>query len=824
MPILAQINTLILIKTFDQREQLAYNLTMRKWNLKSGDPLVLCLAADARFAKIDYCNDHIWEISIGGGEPSVLAIQTTYGLRARAMRLFPRFVDGKNIAQNPKTFHKQPIIAKISTNYASILFSPFPKIDVELEYIVPDSHGVSGRIKITNQDKQERNIIVEWIGQLIPTKGQPMLPIYIQAAPVLSGKTENLAPIVFLTGGPQPGSGSFPTLSLPITISKQKSEVVTWTHAALGDTEKSFKQARQYATRNWEAIRAQEELKDAGRIEIYTGDPDWDVAFALSQKQALNLLISPTDKLQNTSFVINRLPDQGYSLAGNGTDYNYLWNGQTPIEAYYLAGLLLPSEAEIVKGFLRNFITTQKENGFIDWKPGLGGQKTGLLATPILSSLAWKIYEHTEDKLFLEEVYPQLSKFLHHWLLPEQDQDQDGIPEWNHPMQLGFDTHPLYSSLDDLGMGVDIRTSESPALCAFLYQESEMLSRMARVLGYSNQIPHLENIADKIKNSIEDFWDSKEKIYSDRDRDSHNKETITLISRFEGEMGMTINQSFDQPVRIFIRLQTKDNTPYSPDIFIYGLSASGKGRVEHVEGNEFTWHLGRGYFTSKQIYSKIDRLDVQNFKKGDVIEIYRIGYNYQHQSGLLPLWASMINSSQAKILVEKTLINPNKFWLPFGLPSCANPFSEETSTCQSVNLPWNELIGEGLINYGYIDFATELIMKIMPAIIQNLKSEKAFRRSYDAKTGKGIGEKNALHGLAPLHLFLKTLGVRLISPDRIIVNGFNPFPWPVTIKYLGLTILKQMEKSVVIFPDGQSITVDDPQPQLISLEYVEDHS
>jgi hypothetical protein len=110
----------------------------------------------------------------------------------------------------------------------------------------------------------------------------------------------------------------------------------------------------------------------------------------------------------------------------------------------------------------------------------------------------------------------------------------------------------------------------------------------------------------------------------------------------------------------------------------------------------------------------------------------------------------------------------------------------------------------------------------MAAVVQNLKSEVAFQRYYQADTGHGVGERNALTGLAPLGLFLDTLGVRLISPSRVALTGINPFPWPVTVKYRGMTILRQREKTVVIFPDGQTVDVgatdDESTPRYISLE------
>ena len=82
----------------------------------------------------------------------------------------------------------------------------------------------------------------------------------------------------------------------------------------------------------------------------------------------------------------------------------------------------------------------------------------------------------------------------------------------------------------------------------------------------------------------------------------------------------------------------------------------------------------------------------------------------------------------------------------------------------------------------------------------------------------GLGERNELSGIAPLGSFLHTLGVVLISPWRIHVLGSNPFHWPVTVKYRGTTILCQKDKTVITFPNGQTVTVSGPESKIVSLE------
>jgi hypothetical protein len=58
---------------------------------------------------------------------------------------------------------------------------------------------------------------------------------------------------------------------------------------------------------------------------------------------------------------------------------------------------------------VRNYLAVQAEDGSIDWKPGLGGQRSRLLAPPLLASLVWRIYQNTEDSAFLEENKQKLA-------------------------------------------------------------------------------------------------------------------------------------------------------------------------------------------------------------------------------------------------------------------------------------------------------------------------------------------------------------------------------------------------------------------------------
>ncbi|MCJ7657850.1 MAG: hypothetical protein MUO67_01735 [Anaerolineales bacterium] len=135
-----------------------------------------------------------------------------------------------------------------------------------------------------------------------------------------------------------------------------------------------------------------------------------------------------------------------------------------------------------------------------------------------------------------------------------------------------------------------------------------------------------------------------------------------------------------------------------------------------------------------------------------------------------------------------------------------------------VNIPWNIFVGEGLLNYGYRSETAILISRLMEAIILNLKKDGAFFQYYQSNNGIGIGEKNTLHGLAPVGLFLETLGVRILSTKRVAIEGCNPFPWTVTIKFRGLTIIRQEMNTRIIFSNDQLVEINDQEPRVISIE------
>ncbi len=208
------------------------------------------------------------------------------------------------------------------------------------------------------------------------------------------------------------------------------------------------------------------------------------------------------------------------------------WNGQTPFDAYYLASVLPASSAAM--DLLKNFLAIQNEDGMIDGKPVSFGPAGRFLAAPILASLAWKFYEKSEDEKFLAQVFPKLLKFFWSWFSPDYDEDRDGLPQWKHILQTGFDDNPLFDAWHDWSLGVDITQVHSPALEAMLYHEAACLIKMAEQLERHDALTLLHEQAAKLRQSIESTWQPRTGLYHYRDRETGMSLAGKVLARQQG--------------------------------------------------------------------------------------------------------------------------------------------------------------------------------------------------------------------------------------------------------------------------------------------------
>ena len=794
---------------------------MREWNYTPDHPVTMTLAADARLNPTDYTNDQIWELNLGNSEPPAVTLQTTFGLRARSCRIFPRFISKGESVNNPAHFNRPITIHQYYPNYIKLSCKPFSYINVVLEYWVPDSHTIACRTKLSNTSRDVCQIQVEWIELLVPAEaGDRMSHTEIGLTTILAGQTGNLTPVLFLPAGAQPGKSPYPSLNLSYAIPPHGEQQFCWTHVALTDVNASFEQAKLITSTNWETEFARIMRKNSQRLEIITGNQEWDSAFYISQTIADQLLLNPAVNWIAPSYVSSRKPDQGFSLLQDGSDYNYMWNGQATHGAYYLTNFLLPAAPEIFKAVLDNFFASQTPEGEIDLKPGLGGQRSHLLATPMLARMTWLYYEYSGSLDYLRVTFPKLLTFFFSWFSALHDRDGDLIPEWDQTAQTGFEEHPLFSYLGDMSAGIDISTVESPDLCSYLFRECQSLVSIAKEIGDDGTIPRLNSVADALKTMVEQSWNDTQACYLYRDRDSHGSAASEFLGSRNGSGIIEIHRQFHPPVRPIIQLITQSEGTRPVQIFIHGTSVTGSHRVDHIYSTQIRWHGNRGFITSETIFESLEHIEITGFPPGDEILVDTLGLEKIDQTLLLPLWAGIPSDARAKILINLTIMNKKRFLCTYGLRSYIEGLDQDDKTGgnELVHLPWISLILEGLIRYNERRKAAEVFSRVVKAVIQSQKNDLTFHQNYHPETGKPSGAANTLTSLLPIGLFLNILGVKIVNSARVEITGGNPFPWPVTIKYHGMTVVQQEKKALVIFSDGQNVTVDNSQPQIISFE------
>jgi len=95
---------------------------------------------------------------------------------------------------------------------------------------------------------------------------------------------------------------------------------------------------------------------------------------------------------------------------------------------------------------------------------------------PLIAWSAWRLYERFGNKELIRDVYGPLCRMVD-WWFAKRDDDGDGVVEYQHRLESGWDDSPRF----DNGRiaGVDLNS--------YLNQEMQMLAKMAPVLGRDSE-------------------------------------------------------------------------------------------------------------------------------------------------------------------------------------------------------------------------------------------------------------------------------------------------------------------------------------------------
>ncbi len=184
-------------------------------------------------------------------------------------------------------------------------------------------------------------------------------------------------------------------------------------------------------------------------------------------------------------------------------------------------------DPELARNQIRAMLTCQLPDGMLPdavHDEGIVSEidhpiKAEVTKPPILAWAALKLHEIDPDDDFLKEIYVPLVRW-NAWWTSMNDDDADGLVQYNHPYSSGLDDNPLW----DYGMPV-----ESPDLNTYLCVQMGSLATIAEILGMEVEGGMWRRRAAAIvQRMLQDFWDEESGVF----RALHNEQPVPVLTPF----------------------------------------------------------------------------------------------------------------------------------------------------------------------------------------------------------------------------------------------------------------------------------------------------
>lgn len=781
-------------------------------HLEYASPKAFILATDGSFTPFCPGNDQVWELGLSDHAVHPINLHTTYGLRARAMRLFPSLsIENKRLATLGE-YDQPPAVTRYLPDAFQVTFAPIRGLDVQFEGYLPSCDTLVGAITVANNSTNPLNIFLELAAVLAPMpKGTPTHPDKDGINQIITGQSGALCPVLFMTGGPTAVSSPYPALTVPMLLAPGQTRKLTWALATQDSRLASLAAARRISATDWTAAVREHAMAHARRtLQVRTGEPNWDSAFFLSQIQAQTHHIRVKD---GSLFLRSRLPDEA------DQKQNKPWDDLTLLEAQHLFQILLPTDYPALAAQLESFLERILANAVLPSRLYAVSPNKPVRECPLLAQLYLALYEVTEDAALLEKAYPRLCQLFEGWFRREDPSDFDQMPIWDDPRQCQLGTGSFhFDSWEETGHGMDIRWVQSPALLAMLHQEAAALARIAKILKDRPTHKKFNELEKALRERIQSTWNEDQTCFSYQDIESQNSPTRELYFPGRVQPKLEVHKAFLQPQRLQLHLTSSDENTRSCRIQISGEDSSGALIEEVIKSYEIRWVMGKAHLTTRHLFQSLHALTIEGLKTGDRFLLETADLSQPDITCLLPLWSGAVTEEQCEALLAAQL-DPEAESQTRGIPETWRGEHElpRELTVQTSVL-WNTLLIEGLLKAGQQEAAAQHFTHLMTAIVNGLRNYAGFFPFYATQTGQPAGSRNALAGLAPVELFLALAGIRIFSPRKVALWGHNPFPWPVEVHWQGLSIRREAIETFVTFPDGSHYQGETEKPLMLSMQ------
>lgn len=768
------------------------------------------LAADARLAQTRYTDDQVWQIQLGEGQSPALALQTRYGGRVGLASLIPMFTLDNRLIVDTAVYADAPRITAIAPNFALVEAALTPTLTLESEYWCMASDAIGARHTLHNTSNKDIHLRFEVLGHVdTEHKAQPLAILTLAGggSALTFGKLPRLEPIILVENGTAfiEGTRANAKVGADLTVPAGGQTRVRWIHAGGVDLRASLLAAQWWLEQDWdthfEAVAAAAQAIPG----MDTGRPNVDALVYLSHITMLQSFMSATDKLPHASIVTRRDISTGYSPAGDGSDYERAWSGQSMQHTYLAALAVVTTAPELAKGLVLNYLAVQAKDGSIDGRPGLAGQRGGYLAPPLLVRLAWRIFRYTRDEAFIRQAFPKLLRFFRYW----HAQDDDHLPQWHSEKQMGYAYFPTYGLGHAWAQNLDITKTESIDLAMYLLSEGIALGSMLRYIGDSGGYDaEIQRLLEESRIALDDMWKGGKYSYRDYETRKVNKPQA-LLDDVRADEEHFINTPLDKPARLIVRIVGGLDHAPKCQVRFDGVGRDGQALTETADSSQIYWFRGYGVYTTQHIFKQLDRVSCEGLSRVYKLHLASVDHTRQDITSLLPL-ASLggITHERAAQLV-KQVTDKKKFWRTNGVPmASAADDSYDSSNQRGGGGVWPfyiTLLGEGLCDYGFVKEARDIFTNLVHLQVALYTRDGKFYEFYDADESKGWGESNHVTGVVPLHLLRRVLSIRILSPSVVWTGDPFALEMPVTVWQHGVTVYRSDTETRITFPSGHTV-------------------
>jgi hypothetical protein len=661
-------------------------------------------------------------------------------------------------------------------------------IDVILKVWVPVSHVLVGQVSLLNNSGSTQNAGVEWLVLLDPiASGKPMTIEQMGINKVICGRSGDLHPLLYLSGGPEESSSAHPGLAVRSILLPGERRQVTWVLAAEDSPEASLQAARHYSSRQLDIEQLKLEMEDRRHFVSLNRLENINTRIIKdTQIQAAQLVMPGSNLLKHHTFLLERTP-----LSPSSTDAKFLhlhpgWAGQTLPALHLISQVLLPGYPALVKEFIENELEAQQEDGSIDVSVNTNRQGIGVLALPFLCSLVESLIPYITDRNWLSEMYPRLEKFVSVWAAMLTNTGEKII--FDHPQQVGFFDEVDNPTQALKNLWLKMASGTNPFLLSLLFKEMTSLSNVARRLGF--QPPDwIADTIDSTKQILENLWDEQTATFGYLDILSGKRHAGGNLAEFSQNGRFSCPTRFRSPNTLFISIDHE--VPLPPELKIT-VSGRMEGRSEKIIFvNKDFQRLGDSSFVFiRRPFSSVSSILVEHAPEIKNGQFGIVDLSQSDITSFMPLWAGYPNPDQVEALLESNKIrehlNDQGLWM--------NPIDTDL---QNERVPdfLASFIIEGLFNYGQRSLALDI-----------------FNKHYlsDYAISLRVNSQGYLRSLIPLRLYLKLIGIHEFLPGEVILESFNAPIHPVTVQYGQVELTVTSNRTTFTVQGIEPVVIDTP--------------